>query len=141
MTNKFHLAIPVHNLKIAEEFYVTKLNCTTGRKTKEWCDLNFFGHQLTLHLKPEETNIISTNNVEECAVPVRHFGIILTMNDWDDLAKKLAAAKTSFIIRPHIRFKGQTGEQATMFFLDPSSNALEFKAFADQSQVFAAYID
>lgn len=136
MIRPFHLAIPVKDLDQTFKFYQDNFNCQIGRQTKNWIDLNFFGHQVTLHLKPDETKIISKNEVDGKNVPVRHFGIILEMKIWENLAQNLQDNKVKFIIEPYIRFKGETGQQATMFFLDPSNNALEFKAFGDDNMIF-----
>jgi extradiol dioxygenase family protein len=133
----FHLAFPVDNLAKARAFYGGLLGCSEGRSSPEWVDFNFYGHQIVAHLAPDEVGHRSTSKVDGDQVPVRHFGAILAMNDWQALADKLQLAGTRFIIEPHVRFKGQVGEQATMFFLDPCGNALEFKAFGDLSQVFA----
>jgi hypothetical protein len=133
----FHLAFPVHDLKSARSFYGGLLGCPEGRSSKDWIDFDFYGHQIVAHLAPEEAGHRNTSAVDGDNVPVRHFGAILSMDEWERLAAKLKAAGTRFIIEPHVRFKGQVGEQATMFFLDPSGNALEFKAFGDPSQVFA----
>src|SRR4051812_16374348 len=133
----FHLAFPVHDLAAARRFYGGLLGCPEGRSSADWVDFNFYGHQVVAHLSPEEAGHRKTSAVDGDEVPVRHFGAILPMAQWESLAEKLKAAGTRFIIEPHVRFKGQVGEQATMFFLDPSGNALEFKAFGDLSQVFA----
>ena len=133
----FHLAFPVDDLAKARAFYGDLLGCAEGRSSEAWVDFNFYGHQIVAHLAPEEAGHRNTSAVDGHDVPVRHFGAILPMAEWESLAAKLQAANTSFVIEPHVRFKGQTGEQATMFFLDPSGNALEFKAFGDLSQVFA----
>jgi len=133
----FHLAFPVHDLASARAFYGGLLGCPEGRSSPEWVDFDFYGHQIVAHLAPEEAGHRHTSAVDGDNVPVRHFGAILPMQEWEALAAKLQAAETRFIIEPHVRFKGQVGEQATMFFLDPSGNALEFKAFGDLSQVFA----
>jgi uncharacterized protein len=133
----FHLAFPVHDIAAARRFYGELLGCPEGRSAPEWVDFNFYGHQIVAHLSPDETGHRSTSAVDGHDVPVRHFGAILPMKTWEDLADKLTKAGTKFVIEPHVRFKGQVGEQATMFFLDPSGNALEFKAFGDMSQVFA----
>lgn len=133
----FHLAFPVSDLEATRDFYCNVLGCTTGRTSDHWIDFNMYGHQVVAHLKPEETALASTNQVDGDSVPVRHFGVILEMDEWHELADRLKKSGISFIIEPHIRFQGQAGEQATMFFLDPSGNALEFKAFADQSMIFA----
>ena len=136
-TALFHLAFPVRDIDEARRFYGGLLGCPEGRSSNEWVDFNFHGHQVVAHLAPGECGNASTNDVDGDKVPVRHFGAILPMADWEALADKLRAAGTRFVIEPHVRFKGQVGEQATMFFLDPSGNALEFKAFGDISQVFA----
>jgi extradiol dioxygenase family protein len=136
-TALFHLAFPVRDIAEARRFYGELLGCPEGRSSNEWVDFNFHGHQVVAHLAPDECGNASTNEVDGDNVPVRHFGAILPMADWEALADKLRAAGTRFVIEPHVRFKGQVGEQATMFFLDPSGNALEFKAFGDISQVFA----
>jgi uncharacterized protein len=133
----FHLAFPVTSLEDARAFYGGLLGCPEGRSSPDWVDFDFFGHQLVAHLAPEETGHASRNPVDGHDVPVRHFGVVLSMDDWHALAERLTAAGTKFVIEPYIRFKGQVGEQATMFFLDPSGNALEFKAFADIGQLFA----
>lgn len=136
-TPLFHLAFPVHDLAQSRAFYGDLLGCPEGRSSDAWVDFNFFGHQVVAHLAPDETRPAARNEVDGDDVPVRHFGVILSMDQWHALADKLQAAGTRFIIEPHIRFKGLPGEQATMFFLDPSGNALEFKAFGDMAQVFA----
>jgi extradiol dioxygenase family protein len=133
----FHIAFPVHDLKLAREFYGGLLACPEGRSSAEWIDFDLYGHQIVAHLKPGHTPALHHNAVDSHAVPVPHFGVVLTMADWQALAAKLQAAGIQFIIEPYVRFQGQVGEQATMFFLDPSGNALEFKAFADISQLFA----
>jgi uncharacterized protein len=133
----FHLAFPVRDLPEARAFYGGVLGCPEGRSSPHWIDFDFYGHQIVAHLSPEECGDAATSVVDGEQVPVRHFGAVLTMTDWDKLAAKLKAAGTLFLIEPQVRFKGQVGEQATMFFLDPSGNALEFKAFGDLSQVFA----
>ncbi len=136
-TPLFHLAFPVHDLSEARHFYGELLSCPEGRRSDAWIDFNFYGHQVVAHLAPEECGHRATSAVDGDEVPVRHFGAILPMEEWEALADKLRAANTKFVIEPHVHFKGQVGEQATMFFLDPSGNALEFKAFGDLSQVFA----
>ncbi len=137
MIPPFHLAFPVKDLEEARAFYINVLGCTTGRSSDQWVDFNFFGHQLVAHLKPEEVKEATTNDVDGDSVPVRHFGVILEWEQWEKLSERLEKHNISFIIKPHIRFKGKPGEQATMFFLDPSGNALEFKAFKDKNQIFA----
>ena len=136
-TPLFHLAFPVRNLAEARNFYGGLLGCPEGRSSEAWVDFDFYGHQLVAHLAPDECGLAGTGEVDGDAVPVRHFGAILGMDQWHALAAKLQAAGTRFIIEPHVRFQGEVGEQATMFFLDPSGNALEFKSFADMRQVFA----
>ena len=136
-TPLFHLAFPVHDIAAARGFYGGLLGCPEGRSSDAWVDFDFYGHQVVAHLAPDECRVAATGQVDGDAVPVRHFGAILAMDVWAALADKLQAAGTRFIIEPHVRFKGEVGEQATMFFLDPSGNALEFKAFGDISQVFA----
>lgn len=133
----FHLAFPVHDLAAARQFYGGLLGCPEGRSSPEWIDFNFYGHQIVAHLAPGETGQPATSAVDGHPVPVRHFGAVLPMAQWQSLADKLTAAGTPFVIEPHVRFKGQAGEQATMFFLDPSGNAIEFKAFADLNSLFA----
>lgn len=133
----FHLAFPVHDIAAARQFYGDLLGCEEGRSCDAWVDFNFYGHQIVAHLAPNEAGHKATSEVDGDQVPVRHFGAILDRADWDALAEKLKRAKIKFIIEPHVRFKGEVGEQATMFFLDPSGNALEFKSFANLSQVFA----
>ena len=133
----FHLAFPVRDLAEARGFYGGLLGCPEGRSSPEWIDFDFHGHQIVAHLAPQECTEASTNAVDAHDVPVRHFGAVLPMPQWQALADKLQAARVKFVIEPHIRFKGQVGEQATMFFHDPSGNALEFKAFADPSRLFA----
>lgn len=134
---RFHLAFPVRDLAEARAFYGDLLGCAEGRSSDEWVDFDFHGHQIVAHLAPAEAGHRSTNEVDGENVPVRHFGVILTLPAWEALAERLKAADTRFIIAPQVRFKGEAGEQATMFFLDPSGNALEFKAFADDAMVFA----
>lgn len=133
----FHLAFPVHDLAGARHFYGDLLGCAEGRSSSEWVDFNFYGHQIVAHLAPDECGHLSSSTVDGHAVPVRHFGAILALPDWEALAARLQAAGTRFVIEPYVRFRGEPGEQATMFFLDPSGNALEFKAFANLSQLFA----
>lgn len=133
----FHLAMPVHSLHAARSFYGEKMGCSEGRSSDHWIDFNLYGHQFVAHLDPDHRARPHINDVDGDAVPVPHFGVILDMSDWQELADRLTAAGTSFVIKPHIRFQGQPGEQATMFFQDPSGNALEFKAFVDDAQIFA----
>ncbi|MEO8858683.1 MAG: VOC family protein [Burkholderiaceae bacterium] len=133
----FHLAFPVTSLAKARAFYGQLLGCPEGRSSDEWVDFDFFGHQIVAHLAPGEAGHRNSSAVDGHEVPVRHFGVVLTMPEWQTLADKLRAANTKFVIEPYVRFKGKVGEQATMFFMDPCGNALEFKAFADRSQLFA----
>ena len=138
---RFHLAIPVQSLDEARAFYGGVLGCPEGRSAPDWVDFDFHGHQLVTHLALEDTppgGVASrTSEVDGETVPVRHFGVILTLPAWRALAARLTAAGVRFLIRPQTRFAGQGGEQSTMFVTDPSGNALEFKAFADDAQVFA----
>ena len=133
----FHLAIPVHNLSECRDFYTNILNFEEGRSSNHWVDYNFFGHQLVIHYKPKTEEDTHTNLVDGKDVPVPHFGVVLTWEDFHDFADLLKSENIKFIIEPYIRFEGQVGEQATMFFKDPSGNALEFKAFKDIKQLFA----
>jgi len=135
----FHLAFPVHDLEAARAFYGGLLGCREGRSAETWIDFDLFGHQIVAHLAPprERADAASTP-VDGHDVPVPHFGVVLSMDDWTALAERLKAAGVEFGIEPHVRFVGQPGEQATMFFRDPSGNALEFKAFKDLGQLFAA---
>ena len=137
MESPFHLAFPVKNIESTKFFYKEVLGCEIGREDKKWVDFNFFGHQLSAHLKPDELKKTKENPVDGKSVPVRHFGVILPWEKWQLLSKKLIKINTEFIIAPYVRFEGEVGEQATMFFLDPSGNALEFKSFKDSSQIFA----
>ena len=132
----FHLAFPVHDLAAARAFWGDTIGCPEGRSNNEWVDFDFYGHQIVAHLAPGAGDAAS-NAVDGHEVPVPHFGIVLTMKDWQALADRLTAASTYFVIEPHVRFAGQPGEQATMFFRDPSGNAIEMKAFADLGQLFA----
>jgi extradiol dioxygenase family protein len=133
----FHLAFPVRDIAETRRFYGDLIGCSEGRSSANWVDFDFYGHQLVAHLAPDECGHKSTSEVDGHDVPVRHFGAILPLPEWEALAARLREAKIAFVIEPYIRFKGEPGEQATMFFLDPSGNALEFKSFADLSQVFA----
>ncbi|MBB6183739.1 VOC family protein [Oleiagrimonas soli] len=132
----FHLAFPVTSLEQARAFYGELLGCPEGRSSEHWVDFDFFGHQIVAHLAPQQATP-HRNTVDGDDVPVPHFGVVLDMDAWEALAARLRAAGCDFVIAPHIRFRGQPGEQATMFLLDPCGNALEFKAFADRSQLFA----
>lgn len=134
----FHIAFPVKDLAAARDFYGGLLGCPEGRSSTQWIDFDLFGHQIVAHLKPSSDQDNQHHNpVDGHDVPVPHFGVVLSMKDWEALATRLKAAQIPFVIEPYIRFKGEVGEQATMFFLDPSGNALEFKAFADPGQLFA----
>lgn len=133
--NPFHLAFPVHDLAAARAFYRDVLGCNEGRSSDEWIDYDFFSHQIVAHLAP--ANPASGNEVDGKHVPVPHFGVVLPMTEWQTLADRLTKAGVQFVIEPYIRFQGQVGEQATMFFYDPSGNALEIKGFADMGQLFA----
>lgn len=138
MPNPFHLAIQVKDLSISRAFYTEVLGCTEGRSDAHWVDLNLYGHQLVCHENTEMTVVNHHGDVDGHAVPTPHFGVVLSLSDWHTLADRLTSHGVQFIIEPHVRFKGQAGEQATLFFLDPSGNALEFKAFADiEGQLFA----
>jgi uncharacterized protein len=134
---RFHLAFPVRDLGQARAFYGDLLGCREGRSSDEWVDFDFFGHQIVTHLSPSEPINKAHNWVDGEPVPVPHFGVILAMEEWRELAKRLTAAQVPFMIGPGVRFEGEPGEQATFFVTDPSGNALEFKAFADDSRVFA----
>lgn len=137
--NPFHLAVPVYDLETSRNFYGKMLGCEEGRSSDTWIDFNFYGHQFVVHVKPVEKGeeALHANPVDGHDVPVPHFGVVLDWEDWENLAERLKDFGVPFVIEPYIRFKGQVGEQATMFFLDPSGNALEFKAFKDMSQLFA----
>ncbi len=134
---RFHLAFPVKDLEQTLLFYRDILGCKTGRSSDKWIDFDFWGHQVVAHLSPEDAGKSASNEVDGHAVPAKHFGVILDWDDFDNLAQRLINHGISFVIEPYIRFKGLPGEQATMFLLDPSGNALEFKAFRDESQIFA----
>jgi extradiol dioxygenase family protein len=133
---RFHLAFPVRDLAQARRFYGELLGCPEGRSSAQWVDFNFHGHQIVAHLCEHRADA-AFNEVDGENVPVRHFGVILTLPEWEAVTKKLETADIHFIIEPQIRFKGEVGEQATCFFLDPSGNAIELKAFADDASVFA----
>ncbi|MEQ8320834.1 MAG: VOC family protein [Rhodospirillales bacterium] len=132
----FHLALPVHDLAAARAFYGGVLGCAEGRSSSEWVDFDFHGHQIVAHLAPDQCTPTGTSAVDGHGVPVRHFGLVLPMADWQAMAARLEG-QVDFLIAPYVRFKGQPGEQATMFFHDPSGNAIELKAFADIGQLFA----
>lgn len=135
----FHLAIPVYDLPSCRRFYGEVLGLEEGRSDTHWVDFNFFGHQLVIHEHPKTPSQIQahTNAVDGHDVPVPHFGVVLAWDDWENLSARLQSFKVEFVIEPYLRFQGQVGEQATMFFLDPCGNALEFKAFKDMGQLFA----
>jgi extradiol dioxygenase family protein len=133
----FHLAFTVHDLAAARAFYGELLGCPEGRSAETWIDFDLYGHQIVTHLKPDLTVAGVHNPVDGHDVPVPHFGVVLEMGQWEALAERLTAAGVHFVVEPQVRFKGQPGEQATLFFLDPSGNALEFKAFGDDAALFA----
>ena len=138
-TNKllpFHLAIPVNNLKKSRNFYKNILGCEEGRSSDNWVDFNIFGHQLVIHYKEMKLKDTNTNPVDGKDVPIPHFGVVLEWNQFHSFSKKLKEKNIEFLIEPYIRFEGQPGEQATMFFKDPSGNALEFKSFKDLNKIF-----
>ncbi len=138
MLSPFHLAIPVDQLENARKFYRDTLGLAEGRSSDHWVDFDFFGHQLVIHYKPkEESPNIHHNAVDGKAVPVPHFGVVLQWDDFQNFSQELIKKNIDFIIEPYIRFEGQVGEQATMFFYDPCGNALEFKSFKDMDQLFA----
>lgn len=138
-TRPFHLAFPVRDLAASREFYGGLLGCPEGRSAETWIDFDLYGHQIVAHMKggDADTDDVHHNPVDGHDVPVPHFGVVLPWDEWQQLAGKLKAADVEFVIEPYVRFEGEVGEQATMFFLDPSGNALEFKAFRDPSQLFA----
>lgn len=132
----FHLAFPVDDLAAARAFYGGTMGCSEGRSSDRWIDFDFFGHQIVTHLSQEGAGDRLKNPVDGHGVPVPHFGVVLTMEQWNTLADRMTAAGTDFVIEPTVRFRGETGEQATMFFRDPAGNALEFKAFANDAMLF-----
>ncbi len=134
---RFHLAFPVDDLARARAFYVDVLGCEVGRSDTHWIDFNFFGHQIVAHLSGQQANDALSNPVDGDDVPVPHFGLILMWDEWQQLADRVRSAGIRFVIEPHTRFAGKPGEQATMFFRDPAGNALEFKAFRSEDQIFA----
>ena len=136
MKAAFHLAFPVKSLGITKMFYNEVLGCPIGRSSDHWVDFNFFGHQISAHLSQEMDNEPELTEVEGKKVPLRHFGAILSMEDWNQLAHTLKVSGTEFIIEPQVRYKGKKGEQHIMFVYDPSGNALEFKAFANNEEIF-----
>lgn len=133
----FHLAFPVHDLAAARDFYGGVLGCPEGRSSEQWIDFDLFGHQIVAHLAPGRSGVEASNPVDNHDVPVPHFGVILAPAQFEELAARVKGAGVRFVIEPYVRFEGEPGEQSTMFFLDPSGNALEFKAFADRSLLFA----
>jgi extradiol dioxygenase family protein len=137
MMSPFHLAFPVDDLAKTRSFYGELLGCPEGRSSEEWIDFNFYGHQIVAHLAPSECGLGQRNAVDGHGVPVRHFGIVLPLADWNAMSDRLRAAGIKFIIEPYTRFKGEAGEQSTMFFLDPAGNALEIKAFGNIDRLFA----
>ncbi len=134
---RFHLAFPVDDLDAAREFYTKVLGCGVGRSDETWIDFDLYGHQIVAHLSSRKSADVAANAVDGDDVPVPHFGVILSWDEWEALAGRLRGANMAFVIEPHVRFAGLPGEQATMFFRDPAGNALEFKAFRNDSQVFA----
>jgi extradiol dioxygenase family protein len=134
---RFHLAFPVKELEDIRTFYVDLLGCKTGRSSDKWIDFDFWGHQVVAHVSPEDAGKSASNEVDGHSVPAKHFGVILEWDEFHELADKLKNHGQEFVIDPYVRFEGKPGEQATMFLLDPSGNALEFKAFRDESQIFA----
>lgn len=134
---RFHLAIPVDDLELARDFYGGVLGCSMGRSSSEWTDWNLYGHQVVTHLVKSRSPV-AHNRVDDHDVPVPHFGLILSVEDFHALAQRIRAAGAKFVIEPYLRFQGEVGEQWTMFFLDPAGNAIECKAFADDAQVFAS---
>jgi extradiol dioxygenase family protein len=134
---RFHLAFPVRNLAETRTFYGDLLGCREGRSSDDWIDFDFFGHQIVAHLSAHSNRHKAQNHVDGEQVPVRHFGVILSLQEWQEMAERLRQKGINFLIEPTLRFRGQPGEQATMFFEDPSGNALEIKAFAEDSMVFA----
>ena len=137
MIAPFHLAVPVSNLEDCRTFYRDIIGCEEGRSSEQWVDFNFFGHQFFIHLKPGPVEGLHTNLVDGKAIPVPHFGVVLPWDEFESFSNRLKSKNISFIIEPYIRFKGQIGEQATMFFNDPSGNALEFKSFKNNAALFA----
>jgi extradiol dioxygenase family protein len=134
---RFHLAFPVTDLAEARRFYGELLGCAEGRSSEDWVDFDFFGHQIVAHRVAAAAMTDATSLVDGKEVPVRHFGVVVDRAAWDTLAERFRAARVRFVIEPHVRFAGEPGEQATMFFLDPFGNALELKAFADMNRLFA----
>lgn len=137
MLPPFHLAIPVNDINSTRAFYTNIIGCTVGREAEQWIDFNFFGHQVSAHVKPEALNNVETNPVDGESVPVRHFGLVLEWKAWHEFVEQLNKRAINYLIKPTIRFKGEVGEQATLFINDPSGNALEFKSFKNRDQLFA----
>jgi uncharacterized protein len=137
MDSPFHLAFPVKDIEATRAFYTEIIGCSVGREAKRWIDFNFFGHQISAHLKPEALENTPTNPVDGESVPVRHFGLVLEWNAWHQLVERLNKKEIHYLIKPMTRFSGEVGEQATFFIADPSGNALEFKSFKNRSQLFA----
>lgn len=133
----FHLAFPVKDLEETRRFYVDLVGCKVGREAEKWIDFDFHGHQISAHVKPEECDVASTNDVDGDNVPVRHFGAVLPWKDWEALADRFRRAGIAFLIGPRVRFQGEPGEQGTFFVRDPSGNGLEFKTFKNPAQLFA----
>ena len=132
----FHLAFPVLDLEEARDFYMNTLGCSIGRESDQWIDFNLYGHQIVAHLSPNEIKDVNRSQVDGDAVPVRHFGVILENNEWQKLVDRLKTKGEDFLIEPRVRFEGKSGEQHTLFILDPSGNALEFKSFAHDGHIF-----
>ena len=133
---RFHLAFPVHDLEKAKTFYASTLGCPLGRESDNWIDFNLYGHQVVAHLSPKDCMNTKTNPVDGDSIPARHFGVILPWADWEELCKILISRNIEFLIEPRIRFKNVSGEQGTFFIQDPSGNALEFKSFKNDNDVF-----
>ena len=138
MSLPFHMAFPVNDLETTKNFYSNTLGCKIGRFTDKWVDFDFFGNQISAHLCDADLTDDVKADVDDVAVPIRHFGAILEWNQWENLKTTLEASNTEFIIEPQVRFQGEAGEQATMFFKDPSGNCLEFKAYKYSEQIFAS---
>ena len=138
MLRPFHLAFPIYDLNEAKIWYTKYLDCKIGRESSKWIDFNFYGHQISAHLVPKKENNIITNEVDKKNIPVRHFGIILEWEQWQELSLKLIKLNIEFIVKPYLRFKGKIGEQATMFIKDPSDNYIEFKSFKNDNYIFAS---
>ena len=136
MLSPFHLAFPVNDIEATRKFYTEVIGCSVGRQAERWIDFNFFGHQISAHLV-DDLQSVATNSVDGESVPSRHFGLVLNWDKWHELVDKLNNNKMDYLIEPTIRFKGEVGEQATLFILDPSANALEFKSFKDPEKLFA----